>query len=96
MGRTTVERTEKASGEKRLEFWLIQSVPEGKSIFWEVMVSIILSKNVCIYSYMCPIPNGFRDTAISLFSSEIVYKKEILHTVSIYCSRDKVGKVFLV
>jgi hypothetical protein len=38
--------------------------------------------------YMCPIPNGFRDRAISLYSSEIVDKKAILHAVSnigIYC-----------
>jgi hypothetical protein len=41
---------------------------------------------VCMY--MCPIPNGFRDRAISLYSSKIVDKKEILRTVSntgIYC-----------
>jgi hypothetical protein len=44
--------------------------------------------------YMCPIPNGFRDRAISLYSSKTVDKKEILHTVSntgIYCSSEKVG-----
>ena len=35
---------------------------EEKSIFWEVIVSVILSKN--IYMSMCPIPNGFRDRAI--------------------------------
>jgi Fe-S-cluster-containing dehydrogenase component len=48
---------------------------------------------------MCPIPNGFRDTDISLYSSRIVDKKEILRTVSnivIYCSSDKVGTVYLV
>jgi hypothetical protein len=40
---------------------------------------------------MCPIPNGFRDTAISLYSSNIVDNKEILRTASntgIYCSSD--------
>jgi hypothetical protein len=31
---------------------------------------------------MCPIPNGFRDRAISLHSSRIVDKKEILPSVS--------------
>jgi hypothetical protein len=36
---------------------------EDRSIFWEVIVSIILSKKV--YMYMCPIRNGFRDRAIS-------------------------------
>jgi hypothetical protein len=49
---------------------------EERSIFWEVTVSVILSKNV--YIYMCTIPNGFRDRAISLYSSKIVDKKEIL------------------
>jgi hypothetical protein len=47
---------------------------------------------------MCPIPNGFRDTAVSLYSHKIVGKKEILRTVSntgIYCSSDKVGTVYL-
>jgi hypothetical protein len=48
--------------------------------------------------YICPIPNGFRDRAISLYSSKIVDKKEILRTVSntgIYFSSDKVGTVYL-
>jgi hypothetical protein len=43
---------------------------------------------------MRPIPNGFRDKAISLYSSKIVDKKKILRTVSntgVYCSSDKVG-----
>ena len=35
---------------------------EERSIFWKVIVSVILSKNV--YMNMCPIPNGFRDRAI--------------------------------
>jgi hypothetical protein len=48
---------------------------------------------------MCPIPNGFRDGAISLYSSKIVDTKEISRTVSntsIYGSSDKVGIVYLV
>jgi hypothetical protein len=48
---------------------------------------------------MCPIPNGLRDRAISLYSSKIVDKKEILRTGSntgIYFTRDKVGTVYLV
>jgi hypothetical protein len=48
---------------------------------------------------MCPIPNGFRYRAISLYSSKIIDKKEILRTVSntgIYCSSDKFGTVYLV
>jgi hypothetical protein len=35
-------------------------------VFWEVTVSVSLSTKV--YMYMCPIPNGFRDRAISLHS----------------------------
>jgi hypothetical protein len=35
---------------------------EGRSIFWEVIVSVILSKK--LYVNMCLIPNGFRDRAI--------------------------------
>jgi hypothetical protein len=38
---------------------------EERSVFWEVTVSVILSKKV--YMYMCSIPNGFRDRAISLY-----------------------------
>ena len=47
---------------------------------------------------MCPIPNGFRDTAVSLYNCKIV-DKTILRTVSnigIYCSSDKGGTVYLV
>jgi hypothetical protein len=57
----------------------------------EVVASVILSKNM--YVYMCPIPNGFRDRAMSLYSSKIIDKKQILRTVSntgIYCSSDLV------
>jgi hypothetical protein len=32
---------------------------EERKIFWEVIVSVILSKK--LYVNMCPIPNGFRD-----------------------------------
>jgi hypothetical protein len=38
---------------------------EERSIFWDVIVSAILSK--IVYIYMCPIPKGFRDRAISLY-----------------------------
>jgi hypothetical protein len=70
----------------------IQNVSRGK-----VIVSAILSKKV--YVYMRPVPYGFRDRDISLYSCKIVDKKEILRTVSntgIYCSSDKVGTVYLV
>ena len=48
---------------------------------------------------MCPIPNGFRDRAISMYNRKSVDKIEILrvHTVSntgIYCSSDRVGTVY--
>jgi hypothetical protein len=69
---------------------------EERSIFWEVIVSVILSKKKK-YMYMCPIPKGFRDTAILLYISKIVDKKEILRNVfntGIYCSSDEVGTVF--
>jgi hypothetical protein len=49
--------------------------------------------------YICPNTKGFQDTVISLYSSKIVDKKEILRTVSnsgIYCSSDKDGTVYLV
>ena len=39
---------------------------EERSISWEVTVSVILSKNV--YMNMCPIPNGFRDRGIWLYT----------------------------
>jgi len=42
------------------------------SIFWKVKLSVILSKKVYMYMYMCPIPNGFRDRAVSLYSCKIV------------------------
>jgi hypothetical protein len=41
---------------------------------------VILSKN--IYVYVCRIPKGFRDSVVSLYSSNVVDKKEILRTVS--------------
>jgi hypothetical protein len=48
---------------------------------------------------MCSIPNGFLDRIISLYSSKIVDKKIILHTVSntgIYCSSDRLGTGYIV
>jgi hypothetical protein len=35
-----------------------------------------------VYMYMCPVPNGFRDRTISLYSSKISDKKETLSTIS--------------
>jgi hypothetical protein len=54
---------------------------EERSIFWEAIVSVILSKKN-IYTYMCSIPNRFRDKDISLYSFKIVDKTETLRTVS--------------
>jgi hypothetical protein len=51
---------------------------EERSIFWEVTVSVILSKRV--YKYICPIPNGFRDIAISLYSTP--YRRAIRHVLT--------------
>jgi hypothetical protein len=55
-------------------------------LFSEVLLSVILRQTLRMYT--CPIPNVFRDRAISLYSYRIVDKKEILRTVSntgIYC-----------
>jgi hypothetical protein len=38
---------------------------EERSILWEVIVSVILSRKV--YMHVCLIPNGYRDIAISLY-----------------------------
>jgi hypothetical protein len=39
---------------------------EERSIFWEVTVSVILSKKM--HMRMRPIPNGFRDTAMNVIA----------------------------
>jgi hypothetical protein len=70
---------------------------EERSIFWDFIVSVILSK--IVYMYMCPIPNGFRGGDSSLYSCRIIDKRKILRTVShtgIYCSSDKIGTGCLV
>ena len=62
----------------------------------EVIVSVILSKNV--YMNTCPIPNGFRDRAIWMYYRKIVEKKEIrvlrvrnVSNTGIYFSSDRAG-----
>jgi hypothetical protein len=45
--------------------YLYRVSEEERTIFWEVIVSVILSKK--LYVNMCPIPNGFRDRAILVF-----------------------------
>jgi hypothetical protein len=77
----------------------IQNVPGGKIKILGGYTVGHLSKKKKKYMYMCPIPKGCRDRAISLYSSKIVDKKEILLPVSnvgIYRSSDKVGTVYLV
>jgi hypothetical protein len=39
---------------------------EERSIFWEGIISVILTKKV--HMKMCPIPNGFRDLASSILN----------------------------
>jgi hypothetical protein len=58
----------------------VQYAPGGKVIILGGH-SIGHPKQV-VYMYMCPIPNGFRDSAISLYSSKTVNKKQMLRTVS--------------
>jgi hypothetical protein len=72
---------------------LFKMSQEESVIFWEVIVPVILGKN-----FTCPVPNSFRDRAISLYSSKMVVKKEILRTVSntgIYCSSYKLAQFTL-
>jgi hypothetical protein len=57
------------------DVWTTQGIPGGK-------VNILGGHSKKLYMYMCPIPNGYRDRAISLSSCEIVDKKERLRTVS--------------
>jgi hypothetical protein len=45
-----------------LRIFIYRVSQEERTIFWEVIVSVILSIN--LYINMCPIPNGFRDRAI--------------------------------
>jgi hypothetical protein len=59
--------------------WLYRVSQEERLIFWEVIVLVVLSKHM--YMYKCPIPNGFRDRTIVLYSSK-TDKKAILRTVS--------------
>jgi hypothetical protein len=75
----------------------LQDVPGGKIIIMGGHIMDHYKQEV--YMYMCPIPNGFRDRAISMYSSETVDKKEILRTVSntgIDCSSDNVGTDYLI
>jgi hypothetical protein len=46
----------------------VLSLRKYATIFWEVITSTILSKKLYIYSYMCPIPNGFRGRAMDVIA----------------------------
>jgi hypothetical protein len=46
---------------------------EERSIFREVIVSVILSKKQ--YMYMCPIPKGFRNRATSQYIQNCLIRK---------------------
>jgi hypothetical protein len=61
---------------------------EERSIFWEVIVSVILSKKM--YICMCPIPNCFRDRAISLYST--LYTAERSNTPCPHTSGMRIGR----
>jgi hypothetical protein len=70
---------------------------EERSILRKVTVSVILSKNV--YMSMCPIPNGFRDRAISLYSSKVLIRKRyfVLFLIPEFIVQvTKVGTFYLV
>jgi hypothetical protein len=58
--------------------YLYRVSQEERSVFWEVTVSAILCKKVCIY--MWPIPNGFRDRAVSLYST--LYRRATRHALT--------------
>jgi hypothetical protein len=54
---------------------IIQDVPGEVNILGDHSIGHSKQKSVYV---MCPIPNGFRDRVISLYSSKIVDKKDIL------------------
>jgi hypothetical protein len=58
----------------REKYKLYRVSQEGRSIFWEVIILVILSKN--LYMHMCHIPNVFRDRDISLYSSKLLIRKK--------------------
>jgi hypothetical protein len=49
---------------------------EERSIFWEVIVSVILSKKV--YKYMCFIASGFRDVIAHIKEGQDALRR-VLH-----------------
>ena len=70
---------------------LLQDVPGGN-------VNILRGHSKQKVTCTCSILNGFRDRAISPYSCKIVDREifPIVSNISIYCSSDKVGTVYLV
>jgi hypothetical protein len=56
---------------KNIQNNLFRVSQEERSIFWEVIISSILRKEV--YMNLCPIPNGFRYLARSILHLETVF-----------------------
>jgi NurA-like 5'-3' nuclease len=75
-----IVNNEYLSIKSHLHILIYRMSQKERSIFWDVIISVILSKN--LYMYTCLIPNRFRDKDISLYSSKIVDKKEIVRIVS--------------
>ena len=57
---------------------------EKITLFWEVLLWVIVSKNV--YMYMCLIPRGFPDRAISLFYVYSSVHHNIFYEITNRCS----------
>jgi hypothetical protein len=47
-----------------------------------------------LYMYICPLPNGFRERAVSLYNTRIVDKKETVSSTGIYFSSEEFPAVF--
>jgi len=67
---------------------------EEMSILWEVIISVILSKQK--YMYMCPIPSDFRGRAIWMYRSLDLSPNIVLHSrraASLYEASESVWSV---
>jgi hypothetical protein len=60
-------------GYQRTYMYLYRMSQEERSIFWEVIVSAILSKNM--YTCMCPIPYGFREELFHCTVPKLLIRK---------------------
>jgi hypothetical protein len=47
---------------------------EERSVFWEVVISVILSKRVYVYM-LCSVVNGFRGTAVHCTVPKLLIRK---------------------